>query len=390
MFYRYLQMRFLSYLASAKEVLQQYKGDLPFAAWLKNYFREHKKFGSRDRKLVADLCFCYFRLGKAFSNLSVEEKLLVGQFLCHDDSPFVTNLKPAWQDLQIASLPGKLSFLQEDEIKNIFPFWEAISPEIEREPFVLSFLQQPDLFLRIRPGKEENVLKKLTAAGIPFTQEGACLQLANSTKIDEIITVDEEAVIQDISSQKVLLLLQHKTITFRPQATAWDCCAASGGKTILLHDAYPEVKLTVSDIRESIIVNLKNRLKRAGVEGYRFFVADISSTGFIAPQKFDIIVCDAPCSGSGTWSRAPDQLSFFKEEKISYYAGLQKNIASNASRSLKKGGAFLYITCSVFTAENEAVVAYMQQHTEMKLVTQQYFKGFDRKGDTLFAALFTA
>lgn len=315
---------------------------------------------------------------------------MVGQFLCHMDSPFIAELKPAWQEKQRASLQEKITFLQEDVTKNIFPFWEATSPEIEKEPFVFSFLQQPDLFLRIRPGKEKKVMKKLADAGLLYEQEGACLRLPNSTKIDEIIAIDDEAVIQDISSQQILLPLQHPMQKPKPKMTAWDCCAASGGKTILLHDAYPQVKLTVSDIRESIIINLKNRLKRAGIDGYRSFVADLSSPGFSLPQTFDIIICDAPCSGSGTWSRTPEQLSFFNEEKITYYASLQKSIAANACESLKKGGVFLYITCSVFTTENEDVVAFLQQNTDLTLVVQQYFKGYGKKGDTLFVALFTA
>jgi 16S rRNA (cytosine967-C5)-methyltransferase len=173
------------------------------------------------------------------------------------------------------------------------------------------------------------------------------------------------------------------------QFSAWDCCAASGGKTILLHDHFPSAKLTATDIRENILINLRNRLKRAGIRSYQAFVADLVGKSFLS-QKFDVIICDAPCSGSGTWGRTPEQLHFFTREKIDHYAGLQKKIALNASRSLKPGGYFLYITCSVFYLENEDVVAYLQQNSGLKLVVQQYHTGYDKKGDTLFTALFTA
>ena len=73
-------MRLASYLQSAKFILGEYKGKLPFAAWLKQYFRQHKKFGSKDRKLIADFCFCYYRLGKSFLCFGEDERLLVGQF----------------------------------------------------------------------------------------------------------------------------------------------------------------------------------------------------------------------------------------------------------------------------------------------------------------------
>jgi 16S rRNA (cytosine967-C5)-methyltransferase len=383
-------MRLSSYLLSAQEILQQYKGDVPFAAWLKNFFREHKKYGSRDRKLITDLCFCFFRIGLAFLDRPLEERLLIGQFLCHQHSAFVQDVKPEWLEQSGFLLTEKIGYLDASQQQAIFPFADEVSPEIDLRAFQLSFLLQPDLFLRIRPGKEKEVIQKLKNANVAYLQEGACIRLPNSTKVDEILRIDEEAVIQDISSQRVLEPLQRQTPNSKPQTSLWDCCAASGGKTILFHDAYPEAKLTVSDIRESILVNLRNRLKRAGISSYQSFVADVSSPGFSLPQKFDVIICDAPCSGSGTWARTPEQLQFFKKERIEHYAALQKSIALNASKSLWQKGFFLYITCSVFRKENEEVVQYLQQNTGLQVLSQTYFKGYDKKGDTLFAALFTA
>lgn len=382
-------MHLQSYIQSAKEILQQYTGDVPFAAWLKIFFRQHKKYGSRDRKQIADLCFCYFRLGKAFSNHGQEDRLLIGQFLCHSDSVFIHELKKEWSEKLSLSTADKLAFLDPFQRSLLFPFNDEISAEIEKETFSLSFLQQPDLFLRVRPGKEKAVVQKLARAGISFSQEGHCLRLSNNTKVDEVIRLDEEAVVQDRSSQRVLEPLQHQTADAKKPTAAWDCCAASGGKTILLHDTFPQLRLTVSDIRESILVNLRNRLKRAGIASYKSFVADVSSQGFLLPQKFDIILCDAPCSGSGTWARTPEQLLFFTQEKIEHYTNLQKSIALNASKSLRANGFFLYITCSVFTRENEDVVRYLSQQGNLQVLSQQYFKGYDQKGDTLFAALFT-
>ena len=380
-------MQLMAYVGSAVEIIRQYNGEIPFASWLKAYFRAHKKFGSKDRKQVANLCFCYFRIGHALEHFSLEDRIVAGQALCHSPSNFITQYKPEWQPMNSAPLAEKLHFLDAEAINQLFPFPDQISPEIDRDSFILSFLLQPDVFLRLRPGKEKVVVDKLQSEGIPFQQEGTCIRLSSGTKTDETLHIDEEAVIQDISSQRVLDPLQ--AVLSKTQFSAWDCCAASGGKTILLHDAYPKARLTVSDIRESIIRNLKNRLKRAGIANYRSFVADVSSSQFSLPQQFDVIICDAPCSGSGTWGRTPEQLVFFKKEKIAHYANLQRSIAANASRYLKKEGFFLYITCSVFVDENERVVESLQQTTNMKLLSRDYFKGYDKKGDTLFTALFT-
>lgn len=376
-----------AYLHSAVHIVQQYRGEIPFATWLKAYFRLHKKYGSKDRKAIADLCFCYFRLGNAFAGYGLEDRFLIGQFLCHEKSLFVQSLKPEWSEYSALPLKEKMTFLDASQVRSIFPFADECSNEIERELFQLSFLQQPDLFLRIRPGKEQIVVKKLKEAGVDFSLTGACLRLSNSTKIDEVIRLNEEAVVQDISSQKVLEPLQNQISNPKSQILAWDCCAASGGKSILLHDTFDNVKLTVSDVRESILVNLKYRFRRASIQSYHSFVADVSASHFTTKQKFDLIICDAPCSGSGTWARTPESLHFFRREKIDRYSALQKRIALNASNSLKPGGYFLYITCSVFRKENEEVVSALQQ--KMQILSQRYFKAYDKRGDTLFAALFT-
>ena len=179
---------------------------------------------------------------------------------------------------------------------------------------------------------------------------------------------------------------RHK-LKVKPQKV-WDCCAASGGKSILIHDLYPEAKLTVSDIRKTILINLAKRFQQAGITGYRSIVADLTNSKLpITHSSFDLIVCDAPCTGSGTWSRTPEQLYFFDEQKIVYYSNLQQKISGEAARYLKSGGYFLYITCSVFKKENEEVIKKLQIDGGLKLVKMELLKGYEQKADTLFAAL---
>jgi len=382
-------MHLHSHLRSAEEIIRQYDGSIPFASWLKNYFRQHKKFGSKDRKLVSDLCFCFYRTGKLFDSETVQNRLLLAQFLCHNDSPFIIELPPDLIAAKDLSLEGKIKASGAVNASSIFPCVDEISEAVDSTRFTISHLVQPDLFLRIRPNKANTVMQKLQAATMSFSAEEACIRLPNNSKVDEVIDFDKEAVVQDRSSQKVLDALQHQTANTKHQTfTAWDCCAASGGKSILLHDIFPKAQLTVSDIRETILHNLRNRLKRAGITNYQSFVADVSSPSFSSSKQFDVILCDAPCSGSGTWGRTPEQLHFFKKEKIDYYAALQKRIAVNAGKYVKKGGYLVYITCSVFAKENEEVVTHLLQNTSLQLVEQQYMKGYTEKADTLFSALF--
>src|SRR3546814_15861376 len=77
-------------------------------------------------------------------------------------------------------------------------------------------------------------------------------------------------------------------------------------------------------------------------------------------ERFDGIILDAPCTGSGTWGRTPEMLSAFDKGSIGRFAALQRQLAARAIKHLKPGKPLIYITCSVFAEENEGVVGYLQ------------------------------
>jgi 16S rRNA (cytosine967-C5)-methyltransferase len=263
---------------------------------------------------------------------------------------------------------------------------------IDKELFTVSFLSQPDLFLRIRPGKMGKVISRLTGAGIEFeTVNDHCLRFANATALDKIIQLNEDAVIQDYNSQQVLNFLEKNTGYFPVTTTtgAWDCCAASGGKSILLYDVLKgNITLTVSDIRENILFNLVKRLQQAGVKIQDRFIADLSKADSLPGKKaFPLVICDVPCTGSGTWSRTPEQLVYFNEDSIDRYAERQKKIVSNIIPHLATGGLLFYITCSVFKKENEELVELLQRDHGMELKKKELLTGYDKNADSMFAAL---
>jgi len=274
---------------------------------------------------------------------------------------------------------------------DIFPFTDKLSDDIDVAKFCQSFLIQPDLFIRIRPKQKTVVLKKIETAALQYTLIGDnCIAFENGTKTGDLFTIDKEIVIQDYNSQQVLNYLPKYFTDNKISFTdVWDCCAASGGKSILLYDILQEkMKLTVSDSRLSILTNLRQRFEAAGIQSYKNFVADIGKAGFEHPPVAqDIILCDVPCSGSGTWSRTPEQLCFFKESEIDRYSNRQRQIITNVIPHLKKGGLLVYITCSVFKKENEAVVNFIQEKFQLKVLHQELLKGYDSKADSMFVAI---
>ncbi|MBX9785421.1 MAG: Fmu (Sun) domain-containing protein [Chitinophagaceae bacterium] len=373
-------------------MLASYSGAGPFSSFIKKHFSSNKKFGSRDRKTIAHLCYCYFRLGKSLEQMNTEERILLALFLCASSTnEILQQLKPEWNEKVESQFDEKLKLLNLSfDYKEIFPFADELSDGIEVEQFCRSHLVQPDLFLRIRPGMKEIVLNKLKKAAIDFEEKGdACIALSNATKIDEVFLINKEVVVQDWSSQRVgEFITSLKSKFSNKKISAWDCCAASGGKSIMLFDLFPNVELTVSDIRDSILVNLQNRFAEAGINKYNSLVLDLSTDQLRnSMNSFDFIIADVPCSGSGTWGRTPENLRFFNRDQIDKYVSLQKSIMGNCIPSLKPNGYLLYITCSVFKKENEEVVKFLQEQHQLQVVEQRIIKGYDVKADTMFAAL---
>ena len=381
--------RYHSYINSAKEILSQYKGEEPFPSFLRKFFSQNKKYGSKDRKHINHLCYCYFRLGKSMPSISMEEQLLVGLFLCSSESnEILKELKPEWNEAVATNIEEKISLTGISiSIQNIFSWQNELSETIDANEFIYSHLQQPDLFLRLRPGKEALAKQKLNVAGISFdVLSETCLALPNSSKIDEVIELDKEAVVQDYSSQRTGEFLH--PIKRRPSGRVWDCCAASGGKSIMAKDILGEIDLTVSDVRESILINLKKRFVAAGIKNYKSVITDLSQPlNYFDNESFNIIIADVPCSGSGTWGRTPEQLHFFDDKKIEEYAELQKIIISNVIPKLKIDGYLLYITCSAFKKENEEVIDFIKEKFHLGVVKMELLKGYTNKADTMFAAL---
>ena len=206
------------------------------------------------------------------------------------------------------------------------------------------------------------------------------------TKLDDVFLLNREAVVQDLSSQRTAYFLKPDT---KREFEAWDCCAGSGGKSILLADLYAGCRITVSDIRDSILKNLSTRFREAGIVPANVFSADLTDQNDIPRQSFNFIVADLPCTGSGTWSRTPEALYYFKPDLITNFRQRQERILSNILTRLKPNGILVYITCSVFAEENEQVCAKILESGNMKLERQEILTGFNDRADTMYAARFT-
>jgi 16S rRNA (cytosine967-C5)-methyltransferase len=383
------------HLQTAIGIIDGYDGAVPLAAYLKNHFAANKKYGSKDRKNISHCCYAFFRLGHALKNHPAEQRIRISIFLqSKEPGPWAILFEHSWIEAWSDSIDQRIAFVKtafpDFQLAEVFPWLNQIGKEIDQDAFLISAFVQPDLFIRIRPGHRKNVIQKIAEQQIPFSQMGDnCLALPSTSKLDGIVSMDQELVVQDASSQKIAQLLEQVKFQKQSRIQFWDCCAASGGKTILTQDVLGNLEITVSDIRSSILHNLSHRFQRAGIQHFHPIVTDLSKEKPSLPQKqFDLIFCDVPCTGSGTWGRTPEQLYFFKESSLETYLALQQSILKNVIPLIAPGGYLLFSTCSVFQAENASNLEFLlQQDTQLILIDAQYLKGYGIKADTMYAAL---
>jgi 16S rRNA (cytosine967-C5)-methyltransferase len=150
-------------------------------------------------------------------------------------------------------------------------------------------------------------------------------------------------------------LIAELTVAAMPEAQqVWDMCAAPGGKTLVLAARLPSAEVLATDVSPRRLARLKERLQ--GVDNVRVQQADASVAG-TGEGQFDLVLCDAPCSGTGTLGRNPEIRFQLEPAELSRQAKRQRALLQAALQSVRVGGRVVYSTCSLEPEENEAVIA---------------------------------
>jgi 16S rRNA (cytosine967-C5)-methyltransferase len=166
--------------------------------------------------------------------------------------------------------------------------------------------------------------------------------------------------VQDEGSQLVALMAGAK-----PGETVIDLCAGAGGKTLALAAAMQNRgRLIATDRDKRRLAPIHDRLKRAGVHcvevrtpaGNDDLLVDVFG-------KADLVLIDAPCTGTGTWRRNPDAKWRTRPGALDQRCKEQAEVLDRAATLVKPGGRIAYVTCSVLTEENDAQAqAFMTRH----------------------------
>ncbi len=379
----------------AVNIIETYTQNEPLSVHLNRFFKTHKKMGSKDRRVLRAFVYHYFRLGGAQNHFSIKKGLVLGHFLCScrmDEliEYWLPKETPFHPDQIKKPVPEKFKLLQnyypDISATHVFPFYEWLTNEIPFYPFLYSLFEQPLVYCYHYNNQPKYLEKALKENQIPFSQKSVNgFGVPPETPLAKLAPYQaNEIVIQDLSVQQIF-----SGINFKKAQTWWDCCAGSGGKSILLKYFEPKVSLWVSDKRKTILNNLIKRFHQLGINHFSSKNWDLARyEPHFLPDPVDGIILDAPCSGSGTWLRTPENLVNTTKRDIEKYLAKQMAIARNATKALNPKGKLVYITCSVFQQENEDMVTWIKQNLGLTCLEQNYFEGYHHKAETLFRAVF--
>jgi 16S rRNA (cytosine967-C5)-methyltransferase len=200
---------------------------------------------------------------------------------------------------------------------------------------------------------------RLAAEGIQARRIGAlALLLEKPVPVDRLPGFSSgEVSVQDSGAQRAAGLLD-----LQAGLRVLDACAAPGGKSAHILET-ADVALTAIDIDPARCSDVTRNLARLGLAA-EVHVADCARPGaWSEGAAYDRILADVPCSASGVARRHPDIKWLRRVTDIEAFAARQLRILDALWRALASGGKLLYVTCSVFPEENDAVIEAFAAHT---------------------------
>lgn len=361
-----------TFLRLVAQLRPHWRHDTALPARIQSLLAADRRLGSRDRRLYRELLYTTLR------HLPWIEPHLA-------DAPAEAVRWVAWL---AAETPATRAFCAVHAVGSppagdraeLLPAWfRAHCPALFEGVELEAQLRRAPLWLRLQtdePGVA-SVLAELTARG---------WQWRRSTAVPDAVEVLSEAdvtgteawrqgrcEVQDLGSQMILA-----SIGIEPGGNWLDACAGAGGKALQLARLLgPGARVAAHDPRTAALAELQRRALRAGQR--------IELLPEISPDaRYDGVLVDAPCSGSGTWRRAPHLKWTTSETTVLRGAEKQLALLQRFSRNVGPHGRLVYATCSLSRRENEDVVrAFLSSTPDFARVPFTRTFGFEPGGQGL-------
>jgi 16S rRNA (cytosine967-C5)-methyltransferase len=355
----------------------------PADRFIRDFFRARRYAGSKDRAAIGERVFSIFRhrASLAFRMRAENARALaiaslLGEGLGLDA---IANLfsggtyAPA-----LLTEPEKSAILQPPQeeaplhVRGDFPAFleteliRAFGHDLLREVAALNARASVDLRVNSLKAERDGVCARLRAEGFdaqptPYAPLGIRIaQSATGARLRRhALFLDGAFEIQDESAQIAAHLMGAK-----PSGTVLDLAAGAGGKSLAIAADMRNVgSILACDVRSGALEELAVRATRAG--------ASIISTHLIGDEptgRFDAVLVDAPCSGTGTWRRQPESKWRLTDERLSSLTAEQDGLLRRAASRVQPGGRLVYATCSVLPCENEdRVESFLSAHRDFSV-----------------------
>ena len=344
---------------------------------LLRWSRASRFAGSGDRAALRDLVFDSLRRRQsrgALGGAMTGRGLMLG--MCRDEDIAPQSLftgighAPAalsTQELAAGMPPDAVAALDLPEW--IVPAWDEALGGIAA-PVAMAMRERAPVWLRVNtlrasPAQAAGVLAAEQIATAPHPDLPTALRVRDGARRLAASAAYRDGLVelQDLSPQLACSLLP-------AQGSLLDYCAGGGGKALALA-ARGLAPVTAHDVDAGRMSDLPARAARAGAR------IAIAAPGQVS-GRFDLVVADVPCSGSGTWRRTPDAKWRLTSADLARLVQLQARILDQTAALVAPGGALAYMTCSLLRAENQSQTdAFLLRHPGFQQQEQRLFTPLD-------------
>ncbi|MBI5768251.1 MAG: RsmB/NOP family class I SAM-dependent RNA methyltransferase [Verrucomicrobia bacterium] len=334
------------------EIQPHWRRDRAMPLRIESILRAHRSIGSRDRRLYRELAYTTLRYLPWIEPLLAaepERALRLVAWLAAENkatASFRAALRGDWPE-RPATLADQAAFLGAEPAALLPGWFREHAPELFAPAELETQLRRAPLWLRTKPGSLGVIEAEFARLGWRTSRTDllpTALRVHGEADVAKTESFARGLIeVQDLGSQ---LVLAHAAI--EPGGVWLDGCAGAGGKTLQLSQL--AARVDAHDIRPAALEELSARAARAGATNIRILPTPPA-------DSYDGVLVDAPCTGSGTWRRAPHLKWTTTPEIVAEHATRQLKILTRLSARVRPGGRLIYATCSLSRHENEAVVA---------------------------------
>ena len=363
----------------------------PAAEALKDWGVSHRFAGSGDRAAIGNLVFDCLRarasaayaMGEGSSRALVLRTLVTGWGMTPEEvAALADGGRHAPEPLSDAELAGLMRELPADapaHIRGDYPEWlagefeRAFGARAAEQGVALAHRAPVDLRANTLKADRDKVLKALRRfepQPTPHSPLGVRIEQAPGPGKSPHVEAEPGHgkgwyEVQDEGSQLATLLSGA-----RPRQQIIDLCAGAGGKTLALAALMENSgQLYAYDSDRMRLRPIFERLKRAGVRNVQVLPAGDREALAKLDGRMDLVLIDAPCTGSGVWRRRPDAKWRLSPQMLEARLAEQREVLDEGAGLVKPGGRLAYITCSVLPSENrDQLDGFLGRHLEFKLV----------------------